>query len=273
MTGGSLSHLNRLSSAPYDVLNPTQFAGLIVTIFPYLYFLIWEDANRIYKLFFILLCPIILYVLLLTGARSGVICLFVVLLTIFLSKNDWKVNKKGIIFFTISTIVIFAIISSLLSPDFKERYLSIIDSSAKGHDTATGRLNGLKNGIKDLIHVRAVLGYGLGTSEEANYHTTGDTGRDHSLYLEAIQEIGIVGLILFFKLIQSIFKSLAKARKKLQEEFFECKWILNLAKAIQAWATMFLVYSIICFGLSSWEWYFFASLSALCQIYSEKKLC
>ena len=70
-------------------------------------------------------------------------------------------------------------------------------------------------------------------------------------------------MILFIKYIQSIFKSLALARLMLEEDKQKYGWDLNLIKALQAWAGMFLVYGIICFGLSSWEWYFFGGLSAL----------
>jgi len=271
MTGGVLSSLNRLSSAPADVLNPTQFGGLIVTIIPFLYFLLWKAQKILLKIFFLCLAPVCLYALFLTGARSGLISLLVVIIAITMFELGGKIKIKGIVYSLIIIIPLLFISFTLLPSDFQERYISTFDSSAKGHDTAVGRIKGLKRGLSRLLTIRAVFGYGLGTSAEANYHLAGHHIRSHSFYIETIQEIGIIGMIFFIKYIQSIFRSLARARQHLQNKKVEYKWNLNLIKAIQAWAAMFLVYCIICFGLNSWEWYFFGGISALSLKFAMQK--
>lgn len=263
MTGGALSSMYRLSSAPADVLNPTQFAGLIVTVIPFFYFLFFKSQKKILKIVFLCLMLVFLYVLFLTGARSGLICLLVVIFSIAVFESGGKIKAKTVLCSIIITIPILFISFQFLSPDFAERYMSIIDSSAKGHDTAAGRMRGLTRGFRQLLTPRSIFGHGIGTSAEANYHLVGEHIRSHSFYIETVQELGIIGMVLFIKYIQSIFKSLSLARRILEEDKKKYGWNLNLIKALQAWAGMFLVYSIICFGLSSWEWYFFGGLSAL----------
>jgi len=263
MTGGELSHIERLSSAPTDVLNPTQFAGLIITVIPFFYFLLWKSQKKMLKIFFLCMSPVSLYVLFLTGARSGLICLLIVVFSIKIFESGQKIKLKTILYSIIIIIPLLFISFQVLPPEITERYMSLIDSSAKGHDTVVGRMSGLKGGFGELLTPRIIFGYGLGTSAEANYLISGSARPSHSLYIETIQELGIIGMILFATYIQSIFKSLTKARQRLEEDINKYEWNLNLVKAIQAWAAMFLVYSIICFGLRSWEWYFFGGLSTV----------
>ncbi|MDY6903908.1 MAG: O-antigen ligase family protein [Thermodesulfobacteriota bacterium] len=271
MSSGSLTHLNRLSSGPHDVLNPTQFAGLIVTTIPFIYFLLFKSPKKILKLLSLIIVPVSLYVLFLTGARSGVICLLVVLFAIIFNEFDKKINFKMVVLSTVIVSSLLLVSFSLLPDEFKERYISVIDSNAVGADTAQGRIKGLKASFLDLFTARFFFGYGLGTSAEANYHLRGSAIRSHSFYVEIIQELGIFGFIIFLKYIQAIFKSLKTAKEHFKlniEENKEDFFLLSLNKAIHAWALMFLVYSIICFGLSSWEWYFFGALAVLCERYS-----
>ena len=271
MASGSLTSLDRLSSAPNDVLNPTQFAGLIVTTLPFIYFLLFKSQKRVVKLFSVFLMPVFLYALFLTGARSGLICLLVVIVTIILNEFNKKINFKMLF---VSGVVLSSmlLVSFTVLPDqFQERYLSIIDSGAVGADTAQGRIRALKTGFMNLFTGRIFFGYGLGTSAEANYHMSGYAVRSHSFYIETIQELGIIGFLILVKYIQAIFVSLKATKAKLmhhlesrENDFF----LFNLTKALHSWALMFLVYCIICFGLSSWEWYFFGAVTALCWRFS-----
>ncbi|MBU0993969.1 MAG: O-antigen ligase family protein [Proteobacteria bacterium] len=266
MVGGELSALDRLSSAPADVLNPTQFGGLIVTIIPFLYFLFWKSQKIILKSIFLCLTPFCLYVLLLTGARSGLICLLVVIFTITYFDSGKTIKLKKI-FLSVAIIIPLLFFSlTLLPSDMQERYFSLVDSSAKGHDTVSGRMKGLATGFNNLFVINNILGHGLGTSAEANYHISGYHIRSHSFYIETIQEVGIIGLILFLKYIQSIFIHLALIRRRVDVK--KHQWYINIVKSLQAWAAMYLVYCIICFGLSSWEWYLFGGMAAACLNFS-----
>lgn len=47
------------------------------------------------------------------------------------------------------------------------------------------------------------------------------------------------------------------------------EWLFRLVLATRVWIYMDLFYSLSCFGLSSWEWYFFGGVSVLCLLFSQ----
>jgi O-antigen ligase len=258
--GGKMTGLDRLSGAPFDVVNPNQLAWIIVTIAPFLFYLFWQ-GGKIGKLLFISSAFPFLYCLLLTGSRSGLSCLvFTILAMIMMSER--KLRN-----FTVAAIVLIPAaiyFSGSLSTDMQTRYLSLVDSSLVGADTAQGRTNTLIKQLSSLSH-NPLFGNGLGTSREANVNILGDRRlMTHNLYLELLQEVGIVGFAIFILFIFSLIRSLREAKRHLKERgASENDWIYRLVIATQVWVAMDLFYSLACFGLSSWEWYFFGGVSTL----------
>jgi putative inorganic carbon (hco3(-)) transporter len=255
MVGGKLELLNRLSGAPHDIVNPNQLAWVIVNTAPFIFFLGWFKRGVLVRASTALLSGGLLYTLMLTGSRSGLVCLFVVLIGIvFFSEKRWK--NIAILVFVVTPA--FMIISGLLSPQMAERYRSLIDSSAVGADTAQGRFNGLKNNLSTIMNAHGLLGHGLGTSREVNVNYLGGRQPSHNLYLETLQEVGILGFFLFLKYIISIFRTMYSLTK--QDNIEKEGLIYRTTQAIVVWAFMQFIYDLSCFGLSSWEWYLFGGL-------------
>jgi hypothetical protein len=143
-----------------------------------------------------------------------------------------------------------------------ERYLSLVDSSAVGADTASGRIAGLKSNFDMAMNLHGFFGHGLGTSTEVHFHYSGSSQRPHDLYIEALLEVGVVGLFFFLRYIAVIFSVLKEVKSRLapsQQNSFSARMIMGL----QVWICMDFVYSLACFGLSSWEWYLFGGLAVV----------
>ena len=257
---GSFAALDRLSGAPHDVVNPNQLAWVIVSTIPFIFYLGLQNSLKL-KLSSIALLSIFLYVIMLTGSRSGLLSLFVLIIAmIWIGTGKIKKLATGMVL----VIALTFIVVSNLSPDLKLRYLSIVDRSVPGGDTATGRINAIKRELS-VVWNRPVFGHGLGTSKEisANF-LIGRAKTSHNLYIEILQEVGIVGFVMFMLYVVEIMRSLKKAKRFLFSIPSDHVWLLQLITATQAWIAMHLFYSLSCFGLTSWEWYFFGGVSTVC---------
>lgn len=260
MVGGTQSVLNRLSGAPHDVVNANQLAWLIVSMIPFIFYLGWRRST-VLKLAALATAPIFLNVLLLTGSRSGLLSLAaVVIAMILLEKNKFR----GLVIGGVLIATLGMLIAGELSSDLKVRYLSTFDRNLTGGDTAQGRIKGIEQDLPTILN-RPFFGHGLGTSKEvsANF-LEGRAQPAHNLYVEILQELGVVGFILFMLYIKEIVSSLSQAKRMLTESSNDHSWLGGLITATQAWIVMDLFYSLSCFGLSSWEWYLFGGISTVC---------
>lgn len=261
MAGGVQTFLNRLSGAPHDVVNPNQLAWVVVNMVPFLYYLCWK-SGKWGKLLAVCTAPPFVYCLLLTGSRSGLLCLiFVVATIVFFTQNRWRNVMLALAVGIPLSLTVFA----GLGGDLQTRYLSLIDSSVAGADTVKGRIDGLITGVWAISH-NPLFGNGLGTSAETNVNIVGGLRQlTHNLYLEVIQETGIIGFILFASFLVAMFKCLVVAKSTiLSKGYTQSYWLFRMTIAVQVWMIMDLFYSLSCFGLRSWEWYFFGGVSTVC---------
>lgn len=252
--------LERLSGAPYDIVNANGLAFIVCTVLPFLYFLSGRSAIRRVAIYGLMLLAI--YALSLTGSRSGMIGLAVIVLGIVIK------SKQRLL---LSTVLLIGAVTgfSLMSADMQDRYLSIVGKGEKNAATSQERWEGMEEQIKVAMR-RPIFGYGLGTSAEANAHYTENgpyAGREmpaHNLYVELAQELGVPGLIIFLFLIKSIVNGFAKSRAVLRDRETGA-FLPGLIDAMQIWLAMNFVFSFASYGLSSYEWYLFAGLSVVLQ--------
>src|SRR5690606_27889806 len=128
--------------------------------FPFLYYLLWLGRWKA-KLLFLCLVPLLLYALILTMSRGAMIAMVVV--AWFILKDS---NRK--IFLILVGIATLVAMWSVMSPDQKDRYLSLVDSDAKQAATADGRIQGMFNEFKIGLE-RPIFGYGLGTMRDYKF--------------------------------------------------------------------------------------------------------
>jgi O-antigen ligase len=255
---GKLLKLTRLSGAPHDVVNPNQLAWVIVSTFPFLYYLGWH-GKRYLKILSVGVASAGVYVLMLTGSRSGLLSLIMTVAAI-LFYGEKKFRRAAIGLMILVPVAFF--VAGKLSPDLSTRYLSTFEGGLPGSDTAAGRIQGIKEGVGTL-GARVLVGHGLGTSRETNVNLGGSDAPSHNLYLEITQELGLIGLCLFLVYVRGIWRNLGTANSILVDSVPGNHWLIALAKAVQVWIIMDLFYSISCFGLNSWEWYLFGGVSVV----------
>jgi O-antigen ligase len=266
--GGAMTGLNRLSGAPHDVVNSNQLAWVIVTTVPFLCYLCWQ-GGKVGKILFLACVPAFIYTMLLTGSRSCLISLIItVLAMIMLSKR----RAKNFAIAAVILVPAAIFVTGHLSSDMQTRYVSLVDSDVVGADTAQGRINASLRQLGSLSH-NPLFGNGLGTSRETNWNILGGSSQpSHNMFIEILQEIGIIGFIIFVLYIISIIKSLMEAKRLLEDKGVGSNdWLYRLISATLVWVVMDLVYSLACFGLSSWEWYFFGGVSTICLAFARER--
>ena len=260
---GSGQFLNRLAGAPYDVVNPNGLAYVAITALAFMHYLMTDTRRTWVTLLYLVLAPGIVYALLLTGSRSGLVGFGVLAAIVF-----WKSNRK-LLLVSIGAIGLAAAVS-VMSPDQKDRYLSIFSSDTKNAASAGSRTSGI---TKDLENWRRypVFGHGVGTSLEANANYRGQAYYSHVLYTEILVELGVIGAILFLLVLASVVQNSRQAKASLQarasalekqspDEYF---FMRRLTNAIEAWVGMALVFSLAQYGLSEYNWYLVGGLSVV----------
>lgn len=256
--------MERLSGAPLDVVNPNGLAFIIDTVIALLVFLSltsWKWAVAA-----VVSIPVHIYALMLTGSRSGFVCLLAIMGAVVVKSRRRALTA---VFFTVALFVICFGLSATL----KDRYLSILVTETKNAPTAEARIQGV---IKDLnIALRKpVFGHGIGTSREANANFGNDDMPAHNLFVEAAEEIGFAGLVIFILYIKTVITCAVRTGIRLHRDGIYDRYLVRLGDAIQVWLFMNLVFSLASYGLSSYEWYLFGGLTVVLArlVYYEETL-
>jgi O-antigen ligase len=256
--------LTRLSGAPSDVINPNGLAFVVCTVLPFLYFM--AGLSLKFRLIALTLVPPCLYVFALTGSRSGLIGLLVVIAGIVVKAR----SRASFMVATAAGLVVLAVGFATLDHDLQDRYLSTFGMGQKNLATAAERWEGIEAQFQVVLN-KPIVGYGLGTSPEANsnFTTTGPYAGwallAHNLYLEIALELGVIGLIIFLFFIKAIFSGFAQSRKAVRGHQDPGGFLPRLIDAMEVWLVMNLVFSFASYGLSSYEWYLFGALSVVIQ--------
>ncbi|TSK05917.1 MAG: O-antigen ligase family protein [Geobacter sp.] len=257
---GAMVGLNRLSGAPHDIVNANQYAWVIVSTLPFLFFLCWR-GGKAGKLFFMASMPAFLYALWLTGSRSGALSLCVVAIAIAMT-GPHRIRRT--IYLCVLCLPVILYLFPKADIGLQNRYLSLVDVNVVGGDTRQGRLNALARQLGSISQ-NPLFGNGLGTSKETNVNVLGEAKTTHNLYIEVIQETGIFGFLLFAMYMITLFKGVLLAERSLREKGYRDEdWLCRLILATRVWIIMDIVYSLSCFGVSSWEWYFFGAVATVC---------
>lgn len=242
----------RLAGAPADIINPNELGFVIVTVIPFLHYLLWTGRFT-HKLLYLALMPLMLYALVQTMSRGAFIVLLVVAWMIF------KESSRK--FMLILVAIAIAVVGwNGMSPIQKDRYLSLIDDDAQGASSAQGRIGGFFQEL-GLGFERPLVGHGVGTTSEAKYHAYGSTKASHSLYAELFTEIGLIGAVIFLTFLFRIWRQLrVNGHLLAANPQAVTAYYTNLNKAMIALFWMYAVYSINYYGLSQYYWYLFGGL-------------
>jgi putative inorganic carbon (hco3(-)) transporter len=251
---GDSEFMDRLSGAPFDIINSNGLGFLIVLTIPLLHFLI-PPTSAFRKICYAAVTAAFLYALVLSASRSSFLAL-IVLVGLAIMRSKRRATYLAIAM--AAGMVSLAMMTDLQ----RERYVSIYSHSAKGSATAEGRLSGVIADFGVAMH-RPLFGHGLGNSREANANFGGVDQLSHNLYSEVAQELGFIGLALFLGLLVQIVRQCYRMRTviagRLENDeirtFFE-RYSASLLLAVQ----VLIFFSLASYGLSEPYWYFLGGL-------------
>lgn len=258
----------RLSGAPWDTEGPNGLAEVCAVTFLFLHnWAFCPGTTKKRKIVYALLVPPIVWSLILTGSRSGLLALgFNVLLIIWYSKR----RALGLAAVFLAALIIVPHLSGIQ----KDRFLSIVDTHTKNASTAAGRIQGLEQNIA-LWRRRPLFGYGLGTSFEASFNYQDATHMAHDIYTQTLIEVGLGGFIIMMGYMLSVYQTafrMLKAMKGYKATWPDGHILLWLPRTLLIWAGMNFFFDLASYGLSSYEWYFMGGLTAVCARLLEARI-
>ncbi len=239
---------NRLSGAPYDIINPNELGFVIATVIPFLHFYLLPGKWYMKLLYFGLLAAL-LYALILTMSRGALLALLVVGWVVF------KDSKNKALLIIAGIIMVFAALA-VMNDAQRDRYLSLFSSESKQSKSVDGRVNGAIHEFGVGL-TRPIFGHGLGTTPEAKANNGFGVQASHNMYAEILIEVGFVGMFFFFKFIRQIYLQIKSFMGRL-EEMQPFHAATSKAAKVVFW--MFILYSTNYWGLNQYYWYHFAGL-------------
>ncbi len=242
--------MNRLSGAPYDVINPNGLAFVVLTALAFSQFLLTGAWGR---LVYLAVLPTSLYVLVLTASRTGFVGLMGMYAVVW-----WRSRHKVLLAAAAALLIVIAL--PRLDANALDRYVSIFSSEAKNAGTAEGRLEGVIVSF-EVASRRPLVGHGLGTSREANANFGSSDQPAHNLYAETAQEIGFIGLAIVIGFLASTIRNTLETLRVLRASSLGLTFTARVAASLQVFLAINLLFSLASYGLTSYEWYFMAGLS------------
>ncbi len=263
---------SRLSGAPTDVINPNGLGFVICIAWTFCHYLLGNLGKTTSKLLYWGLIPLFAYAMVLTMSRSGFVALLVILFIFFIQSN------KKFLLILIGGIGVTVAVANMTDVQ-KQRYLSLSgQEGVQGSESSAGRFRFMGRMAETWMN-RPIIGHGLGTSAEAGANYGTDAKIAHSLYLEVLIELGVIGFIFYIVFLRRVYDALKQMQKRIQEikkhltkkELEAISFEYELSRAIVTCFWMFLVFSIAYFGFSRSWWYVLAGLTVALYIQASTK--
>ncbi|HXW75190.1 MAG TPA: O-antigen ligase family protein [Steroidobacteraceae bacterium] len=256
-TLGNWETMDRLSGSPWDIINANGLGNVVIVTLPMLHFLCRPDTLP-RRIIWAAIAGAMCYALVLSASRSSFLaflflCGFVI----------WRSKHRAAL---LSVAIVGGMIAlSLMTGLQKDRYLSIVSSTAPGAATAHERIQNVISDFKVSLR-RPLFGHGLGTSAEANANFGNNYLLSHDLYTETAEELGYVGLALLLALIWSFIRAcriamqVTAAAGTADERL---RFLRDVARSLVLVVAVDLFFSFASYGLSEPYWYFYGGLTVV----------
>lgn len=235
--------------------DPNTLANTLVLALPFHFMLLKQEKNKLLKLLSAFLVLATVYTMVLTGSRGGMLGLITVVIV------SWFVlPNKGIrMFFLLAAA--FTVIA-LMPQQYQERYASIVAEDRD--ESSQQRLKVWGKGLRMFID-RPFTGVGTGAFSIANAEGYSEGRKSylapHSLYIQLIAELGIVGLITFGLYVSALFYYQKKYRHYLIDKFKRRTWLWGLLMGMTLSLITLMVVGIFGHSLYRSNWYYYGGLT------------
>lgn len=191
--------------------SPNSLASLSVTSLTFPIFLFAQVRQKLTKAFLVIFAISALVCLVFAGSRSGYVGFAILISTIVL-----LVTKHKFVTFGIISVAIIASASFFLPQDYKDRISTMFTGEEIAGDSMGARMLIIDDAVE--IFLENPLGVGVGNFPLVRGDRFGRRQDTHNLYLQALTNIGIHGLIAFLLMIGMTFRLLLRTRNILNSE-------------------------------------------------------
>jgi O-antigen ligase len=199
-----------------DGFDPNDIAYSLDTTLP-LMLALRHRESRLARLSMGGLAVVTVLAILLTGSRGGAIGLGVVIIAVIafpLSRDESGALKRFSVSRTLITCAILALVVALswrFLPDAtQQRMASLMDL---GSDYNAGSENGSRTLIwrQDIgMVLKRPIGFGLNTVDHVNGLAGGQWRTAHNSFVQALVELGVLGLLLYIRALYTAWKELGR---------------------------------------------------------------
>ena len=234
--------------------DPNSLSNTLVLGLPFLFFSARYYSNRLTKALLYGILPLVLWTIVLTGSRGGMIGVIFVSLFIAFS------SRHRVVTAVVAVFVIVAV-AAVMPDQYKARFMTVFHIEGKDKtgaaESAQGRINGLIWGLKFLME-RPLTGVGIGNFRWA-YRMQGGIWLDaHNLIGKLAGELGLPGIIAFVYFLIVYFRSLKLVRLRYLEREWEEDLYWFLLKALHVSMITLLFQGIFGHNLYRYNWYVYA---------------
>jgi putative inorganic carbon (hco3(-)) transporter len=193
--------------------DPNSLAITLVTALPFALLLLGEGSKK-FRVFAIATCLVNVVTLVLTGSRTGFLCLMMLIVVFTLTR------KKGLLLAPVMAVLILGIWMAMPA-EYKARYTTV--ENLKDDESYQNRIISWKSGLH-MFEDRPLTGVGMGNFSYANglkYWPIKNGVRiwlqPHNVYVQMIAETGLLGSIAFCVFVISMITTNKRMKAELKD--------------------------------------------------------
>jgi putative inorganic carbon (hco3(-)) transporter len=246
--------------------DPNSLAITLVTALP-LTVLLLSNASKKFRLFVIGMCVLNIATLVLTGSRTGFLCLIMLMIVFTLTR------RKAILIAPVMAILVAGMWTAMPA-EYKTRYTTVED--LKNDESYQNRIISWKSGLH-MFEDYPLTGIGIGNFPYANgekYWPIKNGIRvwlqPHSLYVQLIAETGLLGAISWLTLLLSMIATCWRIRKESRDTDMP-GWMKHFPAAVGFCILGLLICGYSAHLLYRHTWYELAAMTAAMALILERE--
>lgn len=247
--------LHRTAGGNSAIDNMNGIAITMNSIIPFIYYLMLHYKSRWKKTAMVLMLAVSVITLVLTGSRGGMLG-FLTLVGIFWYRSQQKLVSGTVI------VLILVVGWFSMEDNRRDRYMSIVSSQDQRDESAQGRLDAWVDGLF-LFAEKPLTGVGAGAFAWARVTKFGVYLQPHSMYVQILAELGIIGAILYGLFLTGIFSANRRILRQAQTRGSPDSMLVALALGITASCYSLLVTGIFAHSGYRFSWFVFGALTVV----------
>ncbi|MBK7142902.1 MAG: O-antigen ligase family protein [bacterium] len=247
--------LTRASGGNSTMDNFNGIAITMNTLIPFTYYLFLHYKSAFKKIIMGGMLALFVWTMIITGSRGGLLGFCAILGLIW-----WQSKHKGVMAFG---LLAFALIAwTVLGDASKERYMTIFSDDLD--ESSQGRIDSWIDGLQ-LFLTKPIFGVGAGAFAWARVENFGTYLNAHSLYIQVIAELGLVGITAYFCFIRDIFRVNWRTVKLIESRPNPNRFLAPFARATIITCGSMLVTGLFAHSAYRYTWYFMAAMTVVAE--------